>query len=169
MDRQLTKNAFEIFTKAYPPVGMAAGLVPAASDPEETVGSLAAHADDDFPGPSTPRITGRWVKRASQKIWRVVSVHMNNEHANRRRADCRISLADLVGLALRDKADIMSGDFNQAGSYLEECVYWAVRYYEEEHGLPAGTVSWTIPDPECEIRTVLFNWPIWRRKTSHVL
>ena len=74
--------------------------------------------------------------------------------------NCRISLADLIGLALRERADIMSGDFNQAGSYLEECVYWAVKYYAEEHGLPAATISWTIPEPDYEIRTVLFNWPI---------
>ena len=145
------------FTKAYPPVGTAAGLVPAASDPEELVESITAHADDDFPEPSTPRITGRWVKRAKQKIWRVMSVHVNNEHANRRRAYCRLSLADLFGLALRDRTDIVSGDFNQVGQYLEECVYWAVRCHEEEHVLPRTTISWAIPDPVCEIRTVLFN------------
>ena len=50
--------------------------------------------------------------------------------------------------------------FNQAGSYLEECVYWAAKYDEQENNLTPGTVSWTIPDPECEIRTVLFKWRI---------
>ena len=132
---------------------MAAGLVPAASDPEETLDSLAAH--DDLPDPSPPRITGCWLRRAGQKIWRVVSVHMNNEHANRRRKDCRVTLSDLIGLALRDRADIMAGDFNQAGGYLEECIYWAVKYYEHGNGLAPGTVQWALPEPECEIRTVI--------------
>ena len=89
-----------------------------------------------------------------------MSVHVNNKHANIRRADCRRTLASLVSLCLRDKIDIMAGDFNQAGWYLEECVYWAVKAYEEENNLPRFTIQWTIPDPECEIRCVLFNWPV---------
>ena len=52
-----------------------------------------------------------------------MGVHVNNVRANRRRADCRRTIADLVGLCLRDKVDIMAGDFNQAGWYLDECVY----------------------------------------------
>ena len=50
--------------------------------------------------------------------------------------------------------------FNQAGGYIEECIYWAVKYYEHDHGLAPGTVQWALPEPECEIRTILFNWPI---------
>ena len=141
---------------------MAAGLVPAASDPEETIESMVADSDsdDDYPEPSTPRITGNWVKRGKQQLWRVMSVHVNNKHANIRRADCRRTLASLIALCLRDKVDIMAGDFNQAGWYLEECVYWAVRAYAQENNLPPETIQWTIPEPVCEIRCVLFNWPV---------
>ena len=28
------------------------------------------------------------------------------------------------------------------------------------NNLPPGTVQWALPGPECEIRTVIFNWPI---------
>ena len=141
----------------YPP-GAAAGLASAASDPEEPQNWLPA--DDDLPDETPPQIQGRWLRRACQKIWRCVSVHMNNEHANTRREHARITLADLLGLALRERADFVAGDFNQAGGYLEECVYWAVKFYEQENGLPPGTVQWALPGPDCEIRTVMFNWPI---------
>ena len=56
-------------------------------------------------------------------MWRVLSVHVNNDYANNTRGDCRKTLADLTCLALRDKVDIQTGDFNQAGGYLEECVF----------------------------------------------
>ena len=79
---------------------------------------------DDFDD-APPQIQGRWLKRACQKMWRGASVHMNNEHANTRREHARITLADLLGLALRERADSVAGDFNQAGGYLEECIYWA--------------------------------------------
>ena len=40
-------------------------------------------------------------------------------------------LADLICLALRDETDIVTGDFNQAGGYLEEVVFNAVKYHEK--------------------------------------
>ena len=148
-----------MFSRKAPPVGMAAGLVPAASDPEEAIESMTVEpdSDDDISEPSTPRITGNWVRRAKQKLWRVMSIHANNEHANTRRGDCRRTVADVIGLALRDKVDIIAGDFNQAGGYLTECGHWAVRYPEEENHLPKGSISWTIPEPVCEISAVLFQ------------
>ena len=137
---------------------MAAGLASTASDPEDTQNRLPA--DGDFPDEPPLQIQGRWLRRAGQNIWRCVSVHMNNCHANKRREHARITFADLIGLALRDRADFVSGDFNQAGGYLEECVYHAVKFYEFENDLPPGTVQWALPGPECEIRTVIFNWPV---------
>ena len=92
---------------------MAAGLASAASDPEEPQNRLPA--DDDFPDEPPLQIQGRWLRRAGQKIWRCVSVHMNNAHANKKREHARITLADLIGLALRERADLFAGDFNQAG------------------------------------------------------
>ena len=46
-------------------------------------------------------------------------------------------LADLVCLALRDETDIITGDFNQAGGYLEEVVFNAVMHQERENNLKA--------------------------------
>ena len=105
-------------------------------------------------------LEGRWLMRAGQDMWRVLGVHVNNDHANKRREDCRKTMADLTGLALRDKVDIMTGDFNQAGGYLEECVFHAVKYHERQYGLEPGTIQWKIPGETCEIRTVFFNWPV---------
>ena len=87
-------------------------------------------------------------------MWRIFGVHINNDHANKRRADCRKTCADLVGLALREQADIITGDWNQAGGYLEECVYHAVKYHEKQYNLDPGTILWRIPGETCEIRTV---------------
>ena len=67
-------------------------------------------------------------------------------------------LADLVCLALRDETDIITGDFNQTGGYLEEVVFNAVMYHEKENNLPRGSVKWLIHGKACEIRAVLFNW-----------
>ena len=33
-------------------------------------------------------------------------------------------------------------------------------FMKKEHNLPGTSISWTIPQPVCAIRTVLFNWPI---------
>ena len=60
-------------------------------------------------------------------MWRVMSVHIHNEHANKRREHGRKTVADMIGLALRDEVDIITGDWNQAGWYLEETTYWEVR------------------------------------------
>ena len=57
---------------------------------------------------------------------------MHNEHVNKKRGDGRVTTADLIGLGLRDKLDIMTGDWNQAGGYLEECCYHAVKFYEKK-------------------------------------
>ena len=87
-----------------------------------------------------------------------MTVHLNNDHVNKRRQDGRTTVADLVGLALRDKVDIVTGDWNQAGWYLEESTYWSVRAYEQRLGLEPGTVQWAIPGETFEIRTIFFKW-----------
>ena len=48
----------------------------------------------------------------------------------------------------------MTGDWNQAGGYLEECVYYAVKYHEMTYHLELGTIVWKIIGETCEIRTV---------------
>ena len=109
------------------------------------------------------------------KIWRAGTTHTHNDHANTRKVDGRVTVADLIGLALRDKLDILSGDWNQAGSYLKECCYHAVQCYEDSNNLPRVTVRWGIPGPVCEIRTIFFNWDIngekhhmWYKELMHV-
>ena len=92
-------------------------------------------------------------------MWRIMSVHLHNEHVNKRREHGRKTVADMIGLALRDEVDIVTGDWNQAGWYLEETTYWEVRLYEKSKGLTPGTVQWAIPGPTYEIRTIFFNWP----------
>ena len=77
-------------------------------------------------------MAGHWLNRTGQKSWRVLSIHVNNDYANKTQCDGRKMLTDLVGLALRDETDIITGDFNQAGGYLEEVVYNAVMYHERE-------------------------------------
>ena len=107
-----------------------------------------------------PNITGRWLDRGGQEIWRGTGVHVNNKHANLRRGDCRLTCADLITLALRDRKDFLTGDWNQAGNYLEECCYHAVRAFEARNNVPYGTIPWRIPGNKCEIRTIFFNWPV---------
>ena len=82
--------------------------------PKEAVPGDESSTDDEPP----PDVTGRWLKRAGQIIWRTMGVHINKVHANTRRGDCRITCADLIGLGLREYADMITGDWNQAGSYL---------------------------------------------------
>ena len=59
-------------------------------------------------------------------------------------------------LGLRDKVDIMTGDWNQSGGYLEACCFYAVQLYEERNKLEAGSIAWQIPCKVCEIRTIFF-------------
>ena len=89
-----------------------------------------------------------------------MGVHVNNKHANLRREDCRYTCGDLIMLALRDRQDFITGYWNQAGNYLEECCYHAVRTYESRNNMPHGTIAWLIPGTVCEIRTIFFNWPV---------
>ena len=105
-------------------------------------------------------ITGRWLDRGGQEIWRGTGVHVNNKHANLRRGDCRYTCADLITLALRDRQDFITGDWNQAGKYLEECCDHAVRTFEARNNMPYGSIPWPIPGKTCEIRTIFFNWPV---------
>ena len=112
-------------------------------------------------------LSGRWLKRGGQEIWRGMGVNVRNKHANLRREDCRYTCGDLIMLALRDRKDIITGDCNQAGNYLEECCYHAVRTYESRNNMPHGTIAWLIPGTVCEIRAIFFNWPVKGKPQSH--
>ena len=153
------------------PSGASASAAAAIQDPGLPSGSYASAAPAALPGENTedseedeakkePDITGRWVKRAGQEKWRVCSVHLHHEHANKRREHGRETAADIITLALREKCDAVSGDWNQAGGYLEEVVGECVRLYERQNNLAPNTVIWQIPGDPIEIRTVFFNWPI---------
>merc|ERR1712197_256943 len=83
-----------------------------------------------------------------------MGVHVNNDHANKRRQDCRYTCGDLITLGLRDQVGIMTGDWNQSGNYLEECCYHAVRNHERRNNMEPGTIAWLIPGTVCEIRSI---------------
>ena len=53
--------------------------------------------------------------RAGQHYWRVCSLHLNNDHAKQRQG-VRETLANFLGLMLRDQVGVITGDFNQ-GAY----------------------------------------------------
>ena len=106
------------------------------------------------------RLSGRWLKRGGQENWRVMGVHVDNKHADLRQEDCRYTCGDLITLGLRDRTDIITGNWNQASNYLEECCYYAVRTYESNNNMSPGTIAWFISDPICENRTIFFNWPV---------
>ena len=92
-----------------PPGPSASASAPAAAAAEPGEGSEYEEAVNE------PKITGRWLRRAGQTKWRICGVHMHRHHANTRRQHGRTTAADLLGLALRDKADAITGDWNQAG------------------------------------------------------
>ena len=73
-------------------------------------------------------------------VWCVASARANHDNANKRRHDCRQTVADLIGIALRDKVDIATRDFNQSGYYWGECVKHAIRIYEAHD--PDEEVFW---------------------------
>ena len=89
-----------------------------------------------------------------------MSVNVNNDHANTRKEHCRTTVDDISGLVLRGQVDIVTGDWNQAGGYLEECTYHVVKFYETERSLTLGTVSWCILGETCDIRTVFSIGPL---------
>ena len=54
-----------------------------------------------------------------------------NDHANQRKQDYLRTVANLIGLALYEKVDIITGDWDQAGGHLEECVHLAIQHHEK--------------------------------------
>ena len=73
----------------------------------------------------------------------------------KKRQVCRITVTERLGLAHRDHSYIITGNVNQAGGYLEECMAHAVKKIEWGNGWEPGTVQWGIPGVPCEIRTIL--------------
>ena len=94
--------------------------------------------------------------RGGQYMWRVCSLHFENDFANKRKRDRRQLLADFFMMMLRDKVDIVSGDFNQGAHVLGEVVKHCCQFYQLNHDVK---VDWRMPEPHKEIRTVIFNWP----------
>ena len=87
----------------------------------------------------------------------VASVHLNNDHANKNRIDGRTTLANFFILMLRDQVDLVSGDWDQGGGYLGECVKHAVRFHERAN--PGTRVRWSIQG-HTENPGSLFNWQV---------
>ena len=88
-------------------------------------------------------------------MWRVCSLHLNNVHAKKQR-DVPPTLVDFLCLMMRDKVDIITGDFNQGAYVLGEAMAQAVTLYQSEHNT---IVNWSMPKPHEEIRTIIIKWP----------
>ena len=110
------------------------------------------------------------VHRANQDIWHVSTIHINVDYSDNRH-DVMITIADYIGLCLRDQVDIISGNWNLATEYLTECVWHVVDVYEHEKHMPPGAVKWTITDQNSEYRTIIFNnWSgrhMWTKEQMH--
>ena len=66
-------------------------------------------------------------------MWRVCCVHVSSTHAKRPEA-CRETQRDFFGLMLRDRVDIISGDFNQGFRLLGEALTNVVRLHHSRGG-----------------------------------
>ena len=96
-------------------------------------------------------------------MWRVCSVHLDNDHA-KKQTDVRRTLADFLLLMLRDHVEIITGDFNQGANVLGEVMSNVVRMYEANIG---ETVVWEMPIPQEEIRTTFISWPVCNHPALH--
>ena len=63
---------------------------------------------------------------------------------------------------LRDKVDIITGDFNQGAYVLGEVMSEVVNFYYRNYG---KVVEWYMPPPHEEIRTIIINWPTYPNPT----
>ena len=98
-------------------------------------------------------------------MWRVCSLHLNNVHAKKQR-DVRQTLADFLFLMMRDKVDIITGDFNQGAYVLGEVMTRVVAFYQSEHNT---IVNWSMPTPHKEIRTIVINWPAFSDAAADIM
>ena len=87
-------------------------------------------AEDDKALSMPEGLFGHWLNRGGQENWRIMAVHVDRKHAYLRQEECRFTCGDLITLGLRDHTDNITGNWNQASNYLEECCYYAVRTYE---------------------------------------
>ena len=71
-------------------------------------------------------------------------------------------LADFLLLMLRDKVDIITGDFNQGAYVLGEVMSEVVSFYYRNNG---KVIEWYMPPPHEEIRTIIINWPTFTNPT----
>ena len=96
------------------------------------------------------------LNRGGQFMWRVCTVHMDCRHAHKKEG-LRASLTDFFMLMMRDRVDVVTGDFNQSHGVLGEILTETVKMFESAHG---QKVHWRIPGQETEIRSIMFNWPV---------
>ena len=82
-------------------------------------------------------------------------MHVDHDHA-KKQEDCRQTLANFFLLMLRDKVDVVSGDFNQSYHFIGEVLTEVVKIYEKKE---KTHVIWAMPGQIDEIRTIMFNWP----------
>ena len=72
------------------------------------------------------------------------------------------SLDDFLLLMLRDKVDIITGDFNQGAYVLGEVMSEVVSFYFRDMN---EVLEWHMPPPHEEIRTIIINWPTFPNST----
>ena len=85
-------------------------------------------------------------------MWRVCSIHINNDWAKKKEG-IRQTLADFFSLMIRDKVDVVTGDFNQAHHHIGE----VLMNLRKKSKIP---FYWSQPGATEEIRTIMFNWPV---------
>ena len=67
-----------------------------------------------------PSASSEIVERCGRPSWRVATVHYHNVAAKRGAEAVKYALANFLRLMIRDRVDIVGGDFNQAHKYVRE-------------------------------------------------
>ena len=88
-------------------------------------------------------------------MWRIASAHLNNDHAKKQQVG-RQTLCDYFGLTLRDRVDVITGDWNEAYRYIGEALTHAVKLHERQTG---ESLQWILTPSTGEIRSIIVNWP----------
>jgi len=82
--------------------------------------SASASAASAASASASAASAARFVERCGRLSWRVATVHYHNDAATRGPDAVKLGLANLLRLMIRDRVDIVAGDFNQAQHYCRE-------------------------------------------------
>jgi len=127
-------SSFSLFTSAFihrlrrprpwhavdaePVSGSASSASAALASPASASGASASASAAS--ANSATAASARFVERCGRLSWRVATVHYHNDAAKRGPDAVKLGLANLLRLMIRDRVDIVAGDFNQAQHYCRE-------------------------------------------------